>query len=587
MQVSRRSFIKGALSTTGVTAFNLTSPIASAFQLTQCDSNLPYKALVGINLGGGNDGFNCFAPLESQQYQDYKALRGKLAWDEHELADLNLNDGGLQLALSPELEDLKWLFDEGKALPVLNLGPLLKERNNGVDVDELKPIHLFSHNHQSTITQSKTDNYISKNGWGSLSSSVLEDAFSLEELTPLFETGSHTVWTNSIAKSANRIGTSLPNDMTLKQWGDELYDAFRESSHTQGSLFREYYAEMCYEAQDKYAEFETIFDDEHDYGFDLESSIGKQLRVVFLLLQAREHFKHSTQFFSVTLGGFDTHNNQEKDQGALLRSLSSQLSVFYQRLEEYGLSDAVTTFTMSEFGRTLEPNGSGTDHGWGNCQMVIGGDVLGGRTLGNWPDLAEGSNDLMTRGRVIPTLSVDLFHASLLNWLGVREDILTSEIYPRLEDFNQSLLPIFRSCDTDESQKLNIVGASASAENPNGIDKTEHGIDNNMATKWSASGDHITYTVELDQLSTVTSVRFAQTKGHQRSYIMDLQVSHNGAQFDHVISIITDGMSENLVEYPVGTTDAKFVRFVCRGNTDDNPSLSLWNNFRHIEVWGK
>ncbi|WP_390221944.1 DUF1501 domain-containing protein [Vibrio inusitatus] len=569
------------MSTAGVTALNLASPMANALQL-RCDPNSPYKALVGINLNGGNDGFNCFIPKNNNEYQKYSELRTNLAWNQSDVLDLSLDDNGLNLGLSPELSDLKWMFDQGKALPIVNVGPLMQPRSSGDEIDDLRPIHLFSHNHQSQITQTKTTHYISNEGWGALSAHLLSDSFNMEELTPLFETGSHTTWTNSLPKSANRIGTSLPPNMSFPSMSQNLYDAFRQHSETKDSVFKEYYAELCYDANLKYEEFSKIFNNEETYGFNLDSDVGKQLRVVFLLLLARDSFKKPTQFFSVTLGGFDTHSNQKNVQGALLRDLSSQLSIFYERLEEHGLSEAVTTFTMSEFGRTLEPNGTGTDHGWGNCHWVLGGDLLGNRIVGDWPDLKHNSHDMMTRGRIVPTMSVDLFHATLLQWLGVRESDL-NYLFPSLGD--QKSLPIFRSCDSGDSQNLTITNAIATAENPNGIDKVEHAIDGNMNTKWSAFND-CQYTVELQSIFSLDEVRFAQAKGDERSYLIDIEVSRDGINFDHVLSITTDGNSNDLVKYPLGSIKGRFIRFVCLGNNDQDISMQGWNNFKQIEVWG-
>ncbi|MGL6313850.1 DUF1501 domain-containing protein [Vibrio sp. WXL103] len=585
MKISRRNFLKSGLSGAGVAALNLSSPLAHAFDNT-CGGDKPHKALVGINLGGGNDGFNCFIPKGAGHYEDYQALRTSLAFGRDQVLDLGLNDAGLELGLSPELEELKWLFDQGKALPVVNVGPLMRDPTVVSDVKQLEPVHIYSHSHQSAVTQTHTGLQISDQGWGGLSAELLDNLFSLQELPPLFEVGSQTIWTNSLPKSANRIGTSLPAPMVLEEQGEFLYQAFRDSSMTKGSLFKEYYAELCADAKEMYSEFETIFEDENDYGFDLGTSLGKQLRVVLLLLKARDEFNHPVQFFSVSMGGFDTHASQSKEQGALLRTLASQLSVFHQRLEELGLSDSVTSFTFSEFGRTLEPNGSGTDHGWGNCQMVLGGDVLGERVLGQWPSLANGSDDLLSRGRVIPSMSVDLFHASLLKWVGVRDSGI-EELFPSLKEFTVKSLPIFRSCDDAVDSKLSIVAANASAVNPNGIDKIEHAIDGNLATKWSAKGQNVTYTLTLANLATLHSVRFAQDKGHERRYFMDIQVSSDGQNFEHVMSVTTDGDSDNMVKYPLGSIEARYVRFVCQGNTDSLAHLRDWNNFRHIEVWGR
>ncbi|MGR5363115.1 DUF1501 domain-containing protein [Vibrio mediterranei] len=585
MKMSRRVFLKGGLSGLGVTALNLSSPLAHAFD-GECDDNMAYKALVGINLAGGNDGFNCFVPQNSQQHAEYATLRSHLALESDEVIALGLDDNGLKLGLSPELKDLEWLFERKMALPVLNVGPLMMERGQEEQVDDLKPIHIFSHNHQSAVTQTHTADQITNQGWGGLSAELLDKTFGLEELPPLFEVGSQTVWTNSLPKSANRIGTSMPDDMVLKNQGRSLYERFRDSSLTKGSLFKEYYSELCIDAEAKFVEFNNILKDESEYGFDLDTSIGRQLRVVFLLLRARDDFQHPAQFFSVTLGGFDTHSSQETEQGALLRLLAAQVSNFYECLEEHGLMDSVTTFTFSEFGRTLEPNGSGTDHGWGNCQMVIGGDVIGGKILGQWPSLAANSTDLLSRGRVVPSLSVDLFHASLLKWMGVQKDGIEC-LFPTLKEFDQKALPIFHSCNTGIDSVLAIHNVTASASNPNGQDKVEHAIDGNLATKWSAQGFRVFYTLELAERSEIHSVRFAQAKGDERQYFMEVETSTNGVDFVHARKIETSGESDNMVEYSLAVVEGKYIRFICTGNNDSDASLQAWNNFRHIEVRGR
>ncbi|MCW8332955.1 DUF1501 domain-containing protein [Vibrio paucivorans] len=587
MTVSRRAFLKGSLSGVGVTAFNLSSPLAHALS-PNCDTPAPQKALVGINLGGGNDGFNCFVPKADKEYALYRALRSNLAFEKDQLLDLNFAHDSLKLALSPELEAMKWLFDGNKAVPIVNVGPRMQPRERAHDIDKLKPIHLYSHNHQSAITQTYTGNSISNEGWGGRSAYLLETGYNLNELEPIFEVGSQSVWTNSKEKTANRIGTSMPPKMSLHNQGQQLFEAFRDKKMTSQSIFKQYYSELCIDAREKFDEFEKILVDEENcpYGFNLDTSLGKQLRVVLLLLLARDAFQHPAQFFSVTLGGFDTHSNQTRDQGELLRLLASQLSVFYRNLDQEGLTDSVTTFTFSEFGRTLIPNGSGTDHGWGNCQMVLGGDLNGNQVHGIWPDLSSSSADLLSRGRVVPTMSVDLFHATLLSWVGVKNDGIEA-MFPTLVGYDPGAIPIFKSCGQSPANKLNIIGASASEENPNGIDKIAHGIDGDLNTKWSANGRNIEYTVELESVSTVTMLKFAQAKGDERRYYLDIEVSQDGIKFEDATSIDTAGQSDQMVEYPIGSYQAKYIRFVCQGNSDTNASLAQWNNFRHVEVWGQ
>ncbi|MEI8640755.1 DUF1501 domain-containing protein [Pseudoalteromonas sp. Hal099] len=74
-------------------------------------------------------------------------------------------------------------------------------------------------------------------------------------------------------------------------------------------------------------------------------------------------------------GGFDTHDDQLTAHPALLNTLAQGLSEFNSAMKELNMNDKVTTFTMSDFGRTLTSNGDGTDHGWAGNQIVMGGAV--------------------------------------------------------------------------------------------------------------------------------------------------------------------------------------------------------------------
>ena len=148
------------------------------------------------------------------------------------------------------------------------------------------------------------------------------------------------------------------------------------------------------------------------------------------------------QIFFVQLGGFDTHSSQLNNHPLLLRELSLALWKFQKALEEKGHANKVTTFTMSDFGRTVSNNGSGTDHAWGAHHIVMGGDGLGsvgnlngGRMLGSLPDLSLGGNDDYSgKGRIIPTLAQDQLNATLCSWFGVDTTLMPS-IFPNLVNF--------------------------------------------------------------------------------------------------------------------------------------------------------
>ena len=95
----------------------------------------------------------------------------------------------------------------------------------------------------------------------------------------------------------------------------------------------------------------------------------------------------------------------------------------------------MTTFTTSEFGRTLQPSGSGSDHGWGGHQFVIGGAVKGGTIHGTFPAMSiSAAHFLDNRGVLIPDISLAQYGATLAKWLGVADGQLNS-IFPNLPNF--------------------------------------------------------------------------------------------------------------------------------------------------------
>jgi uncharacterized protein (DUF1501 family) len=151
---------------------------------------------------------------------------------------------------------------------------------------------------------------------------------------------------------------------------------------------------------------------------------------------------YKRQIFMVSLGGFDTHSNQDTEHPLLLRELSLGLSKFQNAMEELGHANKVTSFTMSDFGRTLGNNGDGTDHAWGAHHLVMGGDgqnnpgnLMGGQMLGQLPDVTiDGTDDYSDKGRIIPSTAQDQLNASLCRWFGV-DEVLMPTIFPNLQNF--------------------------------------------------------------------------------------------------------------------------------------------------------
>jgi uncharacterized protein (DUF1501 family) len=174
-------------------------------------------------------------------------------------------------------------------------------------------------------------------------------------------------------------------------------------------------------------------------GFNAQSALATQLKTVAKMIAVRDRLDMSRQIFFVATGGYDTHDDQLANQPGLLSDLSESLSAFYAATVELGVSQNVTTFTQSDFGRSLTSNGDGSDHAWGGVQLVVGDSVSGGTIYGQYPLLQIGSPLDVGGGRLIPSLSTHQYAATLSQWFGVPPDQLDA-IAPDLLNFSPTNL---------------------------------------------------------------------------------------------------------------------------------------------------
>jgi uncharacterized protein (DUF1501 family) len=181
------------------------------------------------------------------------------------------------------------------------------------------------------------------------------------------------------------------------------------------------------------------------------TTLGNQLKQVAKLMKFRTQLNMSRQVFYVQLGGFDTHTNQLTNHGNLWIQVSQAMKAFYDETVAQGIASQVTTFTMSDFNRTFNPAGSGTavgsDHAWGGHHFVMGGAVLGGNFYGRptsngsiFPTLVNaGPDDAESRGRFIPTVSVEMYAATLARWFGLADADIPL-VFPNINRFPTSNL---------------------------------------------------------------------------------------------------------------------------------------------------
>ncbi len=181
-----------------------------------------------------------------------------------------------------------------------------------------------------------------------------------------------------------------------------------------------------------------------------KDSLAKQLRIVAQMIAAGQTLGMKRQVFMVSIGGFDTHANQMRDQPVLMARVAQSVDYFLASLNTMGLLNNVTLFSASDFGRTLSSNGAGSDHGWGSHHFIAGGGVKGATIHGRFPVTALGTNDDVGSGRLLPGVSVTELAANLGGWLGLSR----SELEMVLPD-----LPAFGSRLPATDDRLTAAGA--------------------------------------------------------------------------------------------------------------------------------
>lgn len=444
--LARRAFLKrsGALSLSGIAApwaLNLAAIGEAAAQ-----SSSDYKALVCVFLYGGNDYGNTVIPYDSTHHALYQTIRGGLAIPQANLAATALTPAtalpdGLQLALAPTMTGLKSLFDQGRLAVQLNVGPLIvpttvdQYRNRSVPL----PPKLFSHNDQSSVWQSSMPEG-ALTGWGGRIGDLFLSGNSTSALTCMSVTGNavYLAGNQAIQYQVSTSGAVQIRGARTSLYGSAACATEMRNliTRTSTQVLESEYAAVTRRSMDTEAMITAAVTNAPVFTtvFDTTNSLANQLLMVAKMIAARGSLGVNRQVFMVSLGGFDLHDNLLGRQPDLLADVSDALTSFYNATVELGVASAVTTFTASDFGRTLSSNGDGSDHGWGSHQFVLGGAVNGGNFYGTAPAVAvNGPNDV-GQGRLLPTTSVDQFAATMAAWYGVPDSSMTT-VVPNIGNF--------------------------------------------------------------------------------------------------------------------------------------------------------
>lgn len=446
---SRRSFLRavGGLATSAAIpqrglplVTSLAGLAALASQSSQAATTAGYKALVCLYMNGGSDTHNWVVPTDVSGYGEYAGARGELAWAANRLQGITVTGqaSGRSFGMPLELAPVREWYEAGQAAIVSNVGPLVRpiskaEYAAGMGV----PAKLFSHNDQASTWQSLAPEG-ARSGWGGRMGDILMSANAHPVFTAVSASG-NAVFLSGANVSQYQVGVEGP--VSANAVGST---GIFGSTSAGGALQRAYAAAATDRLQMEYARVmqrslsanaalqaalagvnvpaipSTAISQVNAADTTLDKlNLARQLRMVLQIIAANQALGMRRQVFMVSMGGFDTHANQMRDQPAQMVQVAQSINYFMAALNGLGLQNNVTLFTASDFGRTLLSNGDGSDHGWGSHHLVAGGAVKGKRILGNFPVTALGTETDVGSGRLLPTTSVTQLAGSLSGWMGL------------------------------------------------------------------------------------------------------------------------------------------------------------------------
>ena len=403
-----------------------------------------YKALVCIFLLGGNDGHNMVVPLSGPEREAFREVRGGLAVPDANTQLMEITPGsGVPYGLNSGLAAIHPLWAQRKLAVMANLGLLVRPttRAQYLGATVGLPSNLFSHSDQTLQMQAGNPEGSGGTGWAGRIADATRSLNAASTFPPAVSVaGTALFCTGNIVQSTSLLpGFDLSTD-GLMAWSAKAAAAKAQAlqeilSFNSGLAMVQAANDVRLDGLELNGMLQGLGGGGNLATRFPGSSIGEQLKQVAQVIQLRAATGMRRQVFFCAMGGYDTHSLQSWAQWDLLRQLGDAMAAFHAATMEMGVADRVTTFTASEFGRTLQPSGTGTDHGWGNHQLIMGGAIRGGELYGTFPNLALGGpDDSGSRGVLIPTTSLDQFGGTLARWFGVRPAEMHS-VFPNLANF--------------------------------------------------------------------------------------------------------------------------------------------------------
>ncbi len=455
----RRDLLKMA---GGCAALTNTSLLSTIFNLSATNAavannaaNLTgYKAIVCVFLYGGNDAYNMLSPLTPSERNDYLTARGgvyapgngALGLDDATLHSITDPGTGRTFGIHPSMPEMQALYQQGKVGFLANIGSLVEPTTMAdYQAQSNLPLGLFSHadlqrHWMTSVPQTRSQ----ITGWaGRMADCVTGAANGSQNISMnislnsvnMWQTGGQVVPYIITSSGASEVGwygqtwtqakifTTLTDDALSRAYGNLVERTFAGANRNALD------AAIQFNEATNAVNLNTVFPDEY---------LANQLKMVAKTIGARNHpdIAQTRQIFFVSTGGYDNHDELIINQAANLAEVSQALKAFYDATVELGVASDVVTFTASDFARTLNSNGKGSDHAWGGISAVMGDGVDGGKIHGEYPgSLAPGSSLDLGRGRLLPTMAVDEMAAELAMWYGVGNDADLEQILPNIRNF--------------------------------------------------------------------------------------------------------------------------------------------------------
>ncbi len=352
-----------------------------------------------------------------------------------------------EIGFNNMLPGLHELYQSDQLAMVSNVGNLVQPTSKAqYAASQALPQDLFAHNSQQKLWPTGSGDLAVSVGWGGSIAEHIADCNNTSNISTAISVAGSNPWLSNLQESyvslspnadIQRLRGYADNSSTVSTLEQILANTAANSS----SPFEKEMAVTIERSRETANNLYAALQDHTVDDMSPNSGLELQLHLVARLISAREQLGMGKQIFFVGLGGWDTHSGQNQRMVPLLSELDTALSSFQAAISNMNKANSVTTFTASDFGRTLTTNGDGTDHGWGGHALVMGGAVRGGKVYGSFPSFAsidnpdDAGDDENFAGRIIPKISVAQYSATLANWMGV-SSAQQHAMLPNLKNFS-------------------------------------------------------------------------------------------------------------------------------------------------------